>query len=163
VAIKGVLRAVDRSDATHCEASYRGPLAPHIEGFTAKLTGEGYAQRTVRWKRTDLSRWLERHRLALADIKEAQLLQFQVARRRRLGKYARRNDRFTGRQSFRNASRRSCGRAAPYLPWCGGILATAFSVAFQRITYDSGSIDDALHDRLLLCTIGAERSQDYIE
>jgi integrase/recombinase XerD len=116
VAIKGVLRAVDRSDVAHCEASYRGPLEPHIEGFTAQLTGEGYAQRTVRWKRamvTDLSRWLERHRLALADIKEAQLLRFQVDRRRRLGVYSGRNDRFTGQQLLGYLRDLGCIRRPP--------------------------------------------------
>jgi len=52
---------------------------------------------------------------------------------------------------------------APYLPWCRGVLETAFSLAFQRITYDSVNIDDALHDRLLPRTIEAEKSQDYVE
>ena len=79
--------------------SCTGPLASHIEGFAAQLSRKGYAQNTVRAKcyvLADLSRWLERRRLALAALDEGRLRQFQATRRRRIK--ARRGDAATGQQ-----------------------------------------------------------------
>ena len=76
-----------------------GPLASHIEGFAAQLWRKGYAQNTVRAKcdlLADLSRWFDRRQLALSDLDEGRLTQFQATRRRR-GK-ARRGDPATGQQ-----------------------------------------------------------------
>lgn len=64
-----------------------GPLAPHIEGLSAYLTGQGYAPKTVRHKCRlvkDLDSWLERRDVVLGDVDEAQLRQFLARRRLRL-------------------------------------------------------------------------------
>ena len=61
-----------------------GPLAPHIDGFVALLTREGYAPTTVQAKYAlvaDLSCWLDRHRLPLAKLDEGRLKQFHAGRR----------------------------------------------------------------------------------
>jgi integrase/recombinase XerD len=64
-----------------------GPLVPHIDGFSARLIGEGYAPMTVRYKctlLTSLSQWLERRKFPLADVDEVQLRKFLAWRRRRV-------------------------------------------------------------------------------
>jgi site-specific recombinase XerD len=76
-----------------------GPLASHVEGFAAQLSGKGYAQNTIHAKcnvLADLSRWLERRQLSLAALDEGRLRQFQVTRCRRIK--AHRGDPATGQQ-----------------------------------------------------------------
>lgn len=76
-----------------------GPLASHVEGFAAQLSRMGYAPNTVRTKCdviAELSRWLERHLIPLAELNEGLLRQFQRARRHR--NRARRGDATTGQQ-----------------------------------------------------------------
>ena len=82
--------------------SCTGPLACHIDGFSALLAGEGYAPETVRSKcavLADLSRWLERRGLSLTALDDRRLRDFQATRRRR--SKARRGDPTTGRQLLR--------------------------------------------------------------
>ena len=82
--------------------SYAGPLASHIDGFSALLAREGYAATTVQSKcdvLADLSRWLERRRLPLTALDDHRLRQFQATRRRRGD--ARRGDPATGQQLLR--------------------------------------------------------------
>ena len=88
----------------YCDSSARaqrlrvGPLAPHIDGFAALLTQEGYAQVSVRGKLQlldKLSRWLKRRKLQAADLGE-QLLSLFLTCRRRSG--PRRGDAATCRQ-----------------------------------------------------------------
>ena len=88
----------------YCDGSARaqrlrvGPLAPHIDGFAALLTQEGYAQVSVRGKLQlldKLSRWLKRRKLQAADLGE-QLLSLFLTCRRRSG--PRRGDAATCRQ-----------------------------------------------------------------
>jgi len=79
--------------------SCTGPLASHIDGFSALLVHEGYARSTVRSKcdmLAGLSRWLERRRLSLTALDERRLREFLVTRRRRSN--ARRGDPATGQQ-----------------------------------------------------------------
>lgn len=79
-----------------------GPLASHIDGFSALLAREGYAATTVRSKcdvLADLSCWLERRRLPLTALDDRRLRQFQATRRRRGD--ARRGDPATGQQLLR--------------------------------------------------------------
>ncbi len=62
-----------------------GALAPHIDGFAALLTQEGYAQVSVRGKLQlldKLSRWLKRRKLQGADLGEHRLNLFLTCRRR---------------------------------------------------------------------------------
>jgi len=76
-----------------------GPLAPHFDGFAALLVGQGYAATTLHSKCAlvaDLSSWLHRRKLSLADVNEVQLRQFHVGRRRRVR--VRRDDVPTSRQ-----------------------------------------------------------------
>lgn len=76
-----------------------GPLADHIEGFAAQLARQGYAPSSVLGKRDllrDLSGWLERRRLPLAELDEHRLRQFLASRRRRAK--LRRGDPSTGQQ-----------------------------------------------------------------
>lgn len=82
--------------------SCTGPLASHIDGFSAALAGEGYAPDTVRTKcdvLVDLSRWLERRGLSPTALDDRRLREFQVTRRRRSN--ARRGDPTTGQQLLR--------------------------------------------------------------
>jgi site-specific recombinase XerD len=91
-----------------------GPLAPHIDGFTGFLAGEGYAPRTVQQKRTflaDLSAWLEACQLPLDRLDEGQIDQFQVTYRQQVTE--RRNDAPTAFQILRY--RRNLG-SIPTLP-----------------------------------------------
>ena len=79
-----------------------GPLAFHIDGFSALLAHEGYAPATVRSKcdvLAALSRWLERRRLPLTALDDHRLREFQAARCRRGD--ARRGDPATGQQLLR--------------------------------------------------------------
>ncbi|NIR31073.1 MAG: tyrosine-type recombinase/integrase [Gammaproteobacteria bacterium] len=63
-----------------------GPLASHIDGFASLLLSQGYARSTAKEKLrlvADLSRWLHRRRLALAELDEQRVSQFLTNRRRR--------------------------------------------------------------------------------
>lgn len=65
-----------------------GPLAPHIDGFSALLAQDGYAPATVRGKRQlidELSRWLHYRKLQAADLDEQRLTLFLGYRARRHG------------------------------------------------------------------------------
>lgn len=76
-----------------------GPLSVHIDGFSAFLARDRYAQGTVRAKirlLTDLSYWLARRRRHSAPLDEDQLRQFHRSRLRR--GVARRGDGTTSRQ-----------------------------------------------------------------
>jgi site-specific recombinase XerD len=91
------------------------PLASCMEGFVGDLLRQGYSQNTVRTKCglfAELSRWLERRKLAVAALDENVLRQFQASRRRR--NKARRGDQATGQQLLRYL--RDCGDVAPALP-----------------------------------------------
>jgi site-specific recombinase XerD len=116
VSIKRRPRVVDRSGAAQHKGCCGGPLAPHLDGFVARLVAEGYAQKTVCIKCalvTDLSRWLERRKVALVDINEEQLQQFHASRRRRLGVRVRRADAPTSRQLLGYLRDRGCIRRLP--------------------------------------------------
>jgi len=84
------------------ERSCTGPLASHVDGFSALLARQGYAATTVQSKfdvLADLSRWLERRRLPLTALDDRRLRQFQATRRRRGD--TRRGDPATGQQLLR--------------------------------------------------------------
>ena len=58
---------------------YGGPLGPYVDGFAAQLAIQGYAEATTKEKLrliTHLSRWLQRHDLALAILNEESVKQF---------------------------------------------------------------------------------------
>lgn len=79
--------------------AFTGPLASHIDGFGAELSGKGYAQHTVLSKYellSKLSRWLERRGLSAAALDEGRLRQFLASLRRQ--SKARRGDPTTGQQ-----------------------------------------------------------------
>jgi site-specific recombinase XerD len=74
-----------------------GPIAPHIDCFAKFLADEGYSRLTVKSKcllMADLSRWLKRRRLALAQLDEGKLKQFYSHHRHSI----RRGDVSTGQQ-----------------------------------------------------------------
>lgn len=74
-----------------------GPIASHIDGFAKLLADEGYARPTVKSKCllvADLSHWLERRRLPLAQLDERKLKQFYAHHRHSI----RRGDVSTGDQ-----------------------------------------------------------------
>lgn len=74
-----------------------GPIASHIDSFAKLLADEGYARTTVKSKCllvADLSHWLERHRLPLAQLDEGKLKQFYADHRHSI----RRGDVSTGQQ-----------------------------------------------------------------
>jgi len=74
-----------------------GPIASHIDCFAKFLTDEGYARNTVTSKCllvADLSHWLKRRRLPLAQLDEGKLKQFYAHHRRSI----RRGDVVTGQQ-----------------------------------------------------------------
>ena len=63
-----------------------GPLSPHLDGFSALLASQGYARSTAKEKLRlidDLSRWLGRRRLSVADLDEQRVRQFLTYPRRR--------------------------------------------------------------------------------
>jgi site-specific recombinase XerD len=63
-----------------------GPLVSHLDSFATFLASEGYAATTVHVKCTlvaELSRWVKRHKVPLAELDEQVLRQFHVGRRRR--------------------------------------------------------------------------------
>ena len=63
-----------------------GPLASHIDGFSTLLAAQGYARATAKEKLrliVDLSRWLGRRKLSVADLDEQRVNQFLTCRRRR--------------------------------------------------------------------------------
>jgi site-specific recombinase XerD len=79
------IRAGTASTAHTCV----GPLARHLDPFTAFLTSEGYASETVRTKRAwvaSLSHWLTRRGAALATLDEAGVAQFQAHRHHTRGR-----------------------------------------------------------------------------
>jgi site-specific recombinase XerD len=74
-----------------------GPIASHIDSFAKFLADEGYARPTVRGKCllvADLSRWIKRRRLPLAQLDEGKLKLFYAHHRRS----TRRGDVATGQQ-----------------------------------------------------------------
>jgi site-specific recombinase XerD len=74
-----------------------GPIAPYIGRFAKFLASEGYVAVTINAKLalvTDLSRWLERRGLSLAELDERTLKQFYNHRSPSIG----RGDVYTGRQ-----------------------------------------------------------------
>ena len=76
------------------KATDAGPLAQHLEGFVAHLVREGYCDSALYAKcalARELDCWLVRHNLALIDIHEASLQQFQAVRRRQCATMARRS------------------------------------------------------------------------
>lgn len=76
-----------------------GPLVIHIDGFAARLGGEGYTQGSLRDKCelvADLSRWLDRCRLSRDVLDEELLCRFHAVRGRR--GHVRRGEAATGRQ-----------------------------------------------------------------
>lgn len=67
------------------EHLHKGPLGPHIDGFAALLSEQGYAEHTVRVKlrlAAYLSCWLHRRQLGLRDLDEQQVEKFLEYRRR---------------------------------------------------------------------------------
>jgi site-specific recombinase XerD len=74
-----------------------GPIASHIDCFAKFLADEGYARNTVTSKCllvADLSHWLKRRRLPLAQLDEGKLKQFYAQHRHSI----RRGDVWTGQQ-----------------------------------------------------------------
>jgi site-specific recombinase XerD len=64
----------------------RGPLAGHIDAFAGLLFEQGYSRvyaRNKLWLLRDLGRWLDRHRLRVADVNEGRLADFARDRSRR--------------------------------------------------------------------------------
>lgn len=62
-----------------------GPLAAHVEGFRAELTGLGYSPRTARdhgYVLAQLSRWVAAERISPDQLTEPVLARFADARRR---------------------------------------------------------------------------------
>jgi site-specific recombinase XerD len=89
----------DETATARAKRNSVGPLALHIDGFAAFLSGAGYNPKTVDEKSAllaDLSRWLGRHGLPLGALDETQFKRFHADRRRR-GK-DRRIEATTGRQ-----------------------------------------------------------------
>lgn len=74
-----------------------GPIGPHLEGFAALLSRQGYC-RAIGWLKirlaADLSRWLCRRRLALKDWDEAWTSAFLTARWKRLSRRPSNHDPF---------------------------------------------------------------------
>ena len=63
-----------------------GPLAPHVDGFSKRLSELGYARSTRREKLrvvADFGRWLERRGLVVADVDERCVLEYHRRCRRR--------------------------------------------------------------------------------
>ncbi len=84
-----------------------GPLAPHINGFAAFLAPNGYHPFTLHTKfelASDLSEWLKRRRVPLADVTEEELKPFYA--QRHLGR--RRGDSITELQLFRFLREQGC-------------------------------------------------------
>ncbi|MGH8338673.1 MAG: site-specific integrase, partial [Gammaproteobacteria bacterium] len=74
-----------------------GPIALHIDSFAKFLADEGYARPTIKSKCllvADLSRWLKRRRLPLAQLDDGKLKQFYARHRHSI----RRGDVCTGQQ-----------------------------------------------------------------
>jgi hypothetical protein len=74
-----------------------GPIASHFDSFAKFLADEGYARNTVTSKCllvADLSHWLKRRRLSLAQLDEGKLKQFYAEHRHSI----RRGDVWTGQQ-----------------------------------------------------------------
>ena len=64
---------------------FRGPLTAHVDGFWAKLRGEGYASlsgKSLLEVAAHFSRWLDDRRLGLGDLSEERLASFMAHRRR---------------------------------------------------------------------------------
>ena len=67
--------------------SRQGPLGPHLDNFAALLTQQGYCRQTA-WAKlclvADLSRWMERRRVAPNQLDEEQVAAFLKTRWRRV-------------------------------------------------------------------------------
>ena len=65
----------------------RGPLGPHLDGFVALLTQQGYC-RKIAWAKVrlvaDLSRWMQQRRIAPRRLAESKVTAFLKARWRRV-------------------------------------------------------------------------------
>ncbi|MDB6101318.1 MAG: integrase/recombinase [Gammaproteobacteria bacterium] len=97
MSIKQVLQVVDKSHTVHGKGARKKALAPHIDGFSGYLSGEGYASQTVSSKCAwiaDIDRWLRRRRLSLRQLDEEQVKRFHLHRRA----LRRRGDLTTGQQ-----------------------------------------------------------------
>jgi len=83
--------------ATKCKSAFAGPstiysarndpLGPHLENFAGLLAEQGYCRLTARNKvrlLVDLSRWLERKRIALKRLDEQQTTNFLETRWKRI-------------------------------------------------------------------------------
>lgn len=109
--VKRIRRSVDRRDAARIKGCDRGLLASHVGGFATHLAEEGYVQQTIRVKCAivaNLSCWLERREIALANVNEKQLRQFHASRRRRVGVHSWRNDVSGARQLLSYLRDRGC-------------------------------------------------------
>ena len=63
-----------------------GRLGPHMDGFATRLSEQGYSRSSGRQKIelvADLSRWLERRHLRVAQLNERRIATFLAARWRR--------------------------------------------------------------------------------
>jgi len=64
---------------------FRGPLAPHVEGFWSELMGQGYAPfsgRNLLLLAAHVSRWLDERALGLRDLTAERVARFAAHRRR---------------------------------------------------------------------------------
>jgi len=81
------------------ERLHRGPLGAHVDGFAEVLFEQGYAATTAKQKLlliSELSHWLQIHRLAVEDVSESRIETFLRYRKRKEG--LRRGDCLTVRQ-----------------------------------------------------------------
>lgn len=93
---------------------YSGPLAVHIDAFAERLTIRGYAASTARERLrliANLSRWLDRHKLAAGSLNEPCICQFLDDRSRR--GYAARDNASTCRILLAYLREDGCVPAAP--------------------------------------------------
>jgi len=64
---------------------FRGPLAPHVEGFWSELMGQGYAPfsgRNLLLLAAHVSRWLDERALGPRDLTAEHVARFAAHRRR---------------------------------------------------------------------------------
>ncbi len=93
---------------------YSGPLAAHIDAFAERLTTQGYTASTARERLrliANLSRWLDRHKLAAGSLNEPCICQFLDDRSRR--GYAARDNASTCRILLAYLREDGCIPAAP--------------------------------------------------
>ena len=106
----------------------RGPLAAHVDGFADLLSDQGYATQTARSKIrivADLSTWLGRRQLDVADLLEDQIHGFLKARKKQ--SLLRRGDSWTLTQLLAHLRRQ--GAVFPQ-------AARAIATPIDRITRD---------------------------